>query len=96
MSRLDDSLHRVLDVWETRDFGDGEIRDILDVERHEANARLIAAAPEMLSALELAIQALNTAPRFKVGANEYGIGGTDSYKIATVVEAAIAKARGET
>lgn len=30
MSRLDDSLHRVLDVWETRDFGDGEIRDILD------------------------------------------------------------------
>lgn len=68
---------------------------LVDPEVYAANARLVAAAPEMLSALKLAVQALNAAPRFKVGANEYGVGGTDSYQIAAVVDAAIAKAKGE-
>jgi hypothetical protein len=44
------------------------------------------AASEMLSALLLAQAALNTAPRFRVG-------DTDSYKIAAVVDRAVAKAR---
>lgn len=43
------------------------------------------AAPELLAALTLALRALNTAPRFRVG-------DTDSYRIASVVDAAIAKA----
>lgn len=42
-------------------------------------------APDLLAALTLARQALNTAPRFRVG-------DTDSYRIASVVDAAIAKA----
>lgn len=52
----------------------------------EANARLGAAAPNLLAALLLARQALNTAPRFRVG-------DTDSYKIAAIVDKAIAEAR---
>ncbi len=54
----------------------------------KANARLIAAAPEMLTALELAMRALNTAPRIRIGE-------TDSYKIAATVSAVIKKAKGE-
>lgn len=54
-----------------------------------ANAHLIAAAPELLAALRMALQALNTAPRFKVPHLE-----TDSYRIASVCDAALAKAKG--
>ena len=43
------------------------------------------AAPELLAALTLARRALNAAPRFRVG-------DTDSYRIASVVDEAIAKA----
>jgi hypothetical protein len=42
-------------------------------------------APDLLAALRLALEALNTAPRFRVGR-------TDSYKIAVTVGTAIAKA----
>lgn len=55
-------------------------------ELQEANARLASAAPALLKALLLAQQALNTAPRFCVG-------DTDSYKIAGIVDNAIAEAR---
>jgi hypothetical protein len=51
----------------------------------KADGCLIAAAPRMLAALMLAQHALNRAPRFRVG-------DTDSYKIATVVDRAIAGA----
>ena len=51
----------------------------------EANACLAAAAPDMLKALLMAQRALNTAPRFRVG-------DTDSYKIASQVDSAIAEA----
>ena len=44
-----------------------------------------AAAPTILEALRLAQTALNTAPRFRVG-------DTDSYKIAAIVDKAIAEA----
>jgi hypothetical protein len=54
-------------------------------EQQEANGRLIVAAPAMLEALRLAQRALDTAPRFRVG-------DTDSYKIAAIVDSAIAKA----
>jgi hypothetical protein len=52
---------------------------------NKANARLATAAPTMLEALRLAQRALNTAPRFRVGV-------TDSYKIAAIVDKAIAEA----
>lgn len=58
----------------------------LPPETQEANARLIAAAPEMLEALQLALRALNTAPRFRVG-------DTNSYAIASRIEAVL-RARG--
>jgi len=49
---------------------------------------LIAACPDLLSACVAALEALNTAPRFNVGT-------TTSYRIASQVEAAIAKAGGQ-
>jgi hypothetical protein len=51
-----------------------------EAERHRK------AAPKLLAALLLAQTALNTAPRFRVG-------DTDSYTIAAIVDAAIAKAQ---
>jgi hypothetical protein len=54
-------------------------------EQQHGNRQLITAAPEMLNALLLAQGALNTAPRFRVS-------GTDSYKIAAIVDKAIATA----
>ncbi len=51
--------------------------------------RLQFAAGELLDALEQAVQALNTAPRFRVPHLD-----TDSYKIAAICERAIAKAKG--
>jgi hypothetical protein len=55
-------------------------------EVQEGNARLASAAPDMLEALRMAQMALNTAPRFTVG-------DTDSYRIAAIVDAAIAEAK---
>jgi len=46
------------------------------------------AAGDLLEALELAVQVLNTAPRFKVPALE-----TDSYKIAAICDQALARAK---
>ena len=55
----------------------------------EANAQLIAAAPDLFDALEQAVAALNEAPRFAVpGLN------SDSYRIASICDKAIAKAKG--
>ena len=51
----------------------------------EANARLATAAPAMLEALRLAQDALNAAPRFRVG-------DSDSYQIAARVDEAISEA----
>ena len=51
-----------------------------------ARLRLMHAASAMLEALLLAQSALNTAPRFRVG-------DTNSYKIAAIVDAAIAEAK---
>lgn len=50
---------------------------------------LSQAASDLLEALELAVAALNTAPRFTVPGR-----GTDSYDIAAVCDRAIAKAKG--
>ena len=47
------------------------------------------AAPDLLAALEQALEALNTAPRFRVRGLD-----SDSYKIAAVCEAAIMRAKG--
>lgn len=58
--------------------------------KHE-NARLIAAAPDLLAALRETMLALNASPRFKVLASEY----RDSYAIAALCSRAIAKAEGK-
>ena len=73
------------DLAYSREFGlaegdDPEIPPTLSV------MRLMVAAPRLLVALLLAQRALNTATRFRVG-------DTDSYKIAAVVDNAIAIAR---
>jgi hypothetical protein len=47
-----------------------------------------AAAEDLLAALWQAVDALNTAPRFQVGAS-------DSYAIASLCDRAIAKATGK-
>lgn len=53
--------------------------------------KLRLAAPDLLEALEQALVALNTAPRFKVPI----LGVIDSYAVAAICEAAIAKAKGD-
>jgi hypothetical protein len=55
---------------------------------NEANARLIAAAPKMEDVLRLALTALNTSPRFRVGE-------TTSYAIASEIERTLREAIGE-
>lgn len=61
---------------------DGEVTD-----EDRANARLIAAAPELLAACRQSVNALNIAPRFRVG-------DTDSYAIASTLGRVISKAEG--
>ena len=82
------------DVWEiVADFCESPIAEVprwqdedgSDSEEAEANAAITTTAPELLAALLLAQGALNTAPRFRVG-------DTDSYKIASTVDKAIAMA----
>ena len=57
--------------------------------QQEADARLRAAAPDLLAALEQAVMALNTAPCFRVPHLD-----TNSYRIASICDRAIARAKG--
>lgn len=57
--------------------------------QEKANSALITAAPEMLDALQQAVQALNTVPRFQVPHLS-----SDSYRIASICTRAIAMAKG--
>ena len=59
----------------------------INLDKENMDARLIAAAPDLLEALQQAIQALNTVPRFRVG-------NTDSYRIASLCDRAVAKVTG--
>jgi hypothetical protein len=84
-----DTAAEELAAFEIFDAGQNKIFDTnedMPCEIQEANAQLASAAPAMLEALRLARSALNTAPRFRVG-------DTDSYKIAAIVDEAIAKAK---
>lgn len=63
----------ICEVW-------GAVRDKVETEESAANARLIAAAPELLEALETAAEALEAAEFFEK---------------AAMARAAIAKAKGE-
>jgi hypothetical protein len=53
-----------------------------------ANARLIAASPELLDVAQLALRALNVAPRFKVP------GAGDSYEVCSELERVLRKVEG--
>lgn len=57
------------------------------IEEVQANARLIAAAPELLDALRSAVRALNAGKNFRVGDDH-------SYFIATACGEVISKAEG--
>jgi len=59
-----------------------------DAER-ESRTAADALVPELLAALEQAVAALNTVPRFRVPSPD-----TDSYRIASICDRAIAKAKG--
>jgi hypothetical protein len=72
----------IFDAEQTKIF---DTNEDLPAEIQEANACLVTAAPAMLEALRLAQDALNIAPRFRVG-------DTDSYKIAARVDEAIREA----
>ncbi len=61
----------------------------------EPPARLLSAAPALLEACELALAALNTAPRFRVPALDTSEGKTDSYQIASLLSSAIKLAKGD-
>jgi hypothetical protein len=67
---------------------DPEAPDV--AEQAEANAQLIRTSPEMLSVLELALAALNEAPRFRIRGLDL-----DSYGIASRCDRVIAKAKGK-
>ena len=58
-----------------------------DAERQSRAADAIVS--ELLAALEQAVAALNTVPRFRVSSPD-----TDSYRIASICDRAIAKAKG--
>lgn len=58
---------------------------VVSGEEQSANGSLLAAAPDMLAMLRQALEALNTAPRFKVGS-------TDSYAVARWIESVINQA----
>lgn len=69
------------------------VHTIKDPREQEANARLIASAPELLEALELAAQALQSC--YEVDSYPAN-GGTEQDKALATARAAIAKAKGET
>jgi hypothetical protein len=54
----------------------------------EADARLLASAPELLNAVRFALRALNVAPRFKVP------GAGDSYEVCSELERVLRKVEG--
>jgi hypothetical protein len=84
-----DAAAEELPAFEVFDAEQNKVFDTnedMPCEVQEANARLATAAPTMLEALLLAQRALNAAARFPVG-------DTDSYKIAGIVDDAIAEAR---
>jgi hypothetical protein len=67
------------------DYTDGRRADLHALrERYRREGPAADAGTAMLKALKLAQQALNTAPRFAVPSAD-----TDSYKIASVVDAAV-------
>lgn len=74
------STHDGEEYMVARCYGDGD-GDVI------STASLIAAAPPLLFALRSAVNALNVAPRFRVG-------GTTSYAVAAMCDQAIAKAEG--
>ena len=57
--------------------------------KYPYDQRLVRAAPELLEAVRHAVHALNTVPRFRCGV-------FNSYDIASMCDAAIAKAEGRT
>jgi hypothetical protein len=75
-------LSALVDLQGDEEFTESRVVDFRDLKR-------LAASKEMLTALEEALAALNTVPRFKVPSLD-----TDSYKVAALCDRAIAKAKG--
>ena len=59
------------------------------MERDDHLIRLMDAAPDMVSALKLALEAISAVPNYRVPGRNGG-----SYAIASLIEKALAKAKG--
>ena len=70
-------------------YDEEPIAIILAGEHHDAFLRLALAAPDMVSALTLALEAISAVPNYRVPGRTGG-----SYAIASLIEQALTKAKG--
>ena len=71
-------------------YDEEPIAIVLTSEHHDAFLRLALAAPDMQAALKLALEAISAAPNYRVPGHTGG-----SYAIASLIEQALAKAKGQ-
>lgn len=69
---------------------DSAIAIVLDGPHRDAFVRLALAAPDMVNALKLALEAISAVPNYRVPGRTGG-----SYAIASLIEQALTKAKGE-
>jgi len=71
-------------------FDNAPIASVLATSHHDAFLRLALAAPDMVNALTIALEALSAVPNYRVPGHTGG-----SYAIASLIEQALTKAKGE-
>ena len=71
-------------------FDNAPIASVLATKHHDAFLRLALAAPDMVNALTIALEALSAVPNYRVPGHTGG-----SYAIASLIEQALTKAKGE-
>ncbi len=71
-------------------FDNAPIASVLATSHHDAFLRLALAAPDMVRALERALEAISVVPNYSIPGR---VGG--SYAVASLIGQALAKAKGE-
>jgi hypothetical protein len=71
-------------------FDNAPIASVLATSHHDAFLRLALAASDMYDALKLALEALSVVPNYSIPGRYNG-----SYAVASLIEQALAKAKGE-
>jgi hypothetical protein len=71
-------------------FDNAPIASVLDTSHHDAFLRLALSAPDMYDALKLALEAISAVPNYRIP-GRYG----GSYAVASLIEQALAKAKGQ-